>query len=491
MPEGPASDVAAAAPGGDLLGSPAAGPVALRGSALRGAGYVTTVALSLISAPLLIRHLGIAAFGRYSTVMAIAAIVAGVTDAGLATIAVREWATRSAADRANVVRSLFGIRLELSAAGVALGVAFALVAGYRGVLVLGTLIAGTGMLVQAVAHLFSAPLQADLRLGWVAMIDVVRQVVAVALIVALVVAGAGLLPFFVVPVVSGVAMVIVAVALVRNQIPLSPSFHGAEWWPLLREMLPFAAAVAAITVYFRVTIIVMSLIASAQQTGYFATSYRIIEVLIGIPGFAVASAFPILSRAAAGDRERFAYATGRILELALIGGTAFALGTILIAPFAIDVVAGAKGKPASPVLQIQALALIATFMVSASSYALLALRRHTAILVISLAALVENVVLTLILVPISHARGAAVAAVIVESCLALGMLGVLLRSGRARLRLSTVPVVAIAGLAGAAPLLIGGLHPVLRALVGIVIYAAVIALFGRTPPELAHALQRR
>src|SRR5579875_2883338 len=44
----------------DLLGSSAAGPAALRGSVLRSSAYALTILLSLVSAPLLIRHLGLA-----------------------------------------------------------------------------------------------------------------------------------------------------------------------------------------------------------------------------------------------------------------------------------------------------------------------------------------------------------------------------------------------------------------------------------------------
>ena len=87
----------------DLVGSEAAGPAALRGSALLGGGYAATIALSLISAPLLIRHLGISDFGRYTTVLALVTVVNGLTDAGLMNIALREWASRTGEDRARFI----------------------------------------------------------------------------------------------------------------------------------------------------------------------------------------------------------------------------------------------------------------------------------------------------------------------------------------------------------------------------------------------------
>jgi O-antigen/teichoic acid export membrane protein len=475
----------------DPVASAAAGPMALRGSLLRSGGYVATVLLSVVSVPLLIRHLGIAQFGRYTTVIAIATIVGGLTDAGLVNIALREWTTRTGADRSRVMRSLLGLRLELSAAGVLAGTLFALVAGYNGTLVVGTLIASCGVLLQSTANLLTAALQGELRFGWAAVIDISRQAMAVALIVILIVAGAHLLAFFAVTIPAGLVTLALTGRLVRRRMPLAPRLRGPQRWPLIRETLPYAAAIAVNTLYFRVTIIAMSLIATALQTGYFATSFRVTEVLVGVPALAIGAAFPILSRAAAEDGRRFAYAAERILELALVAGTALALGVVLSAPFVIAVLAGHKGAPAVPVLQIQGTALIGTFLAVATGFALLALRRHSALLIANGAALVTNLVLTLVLVPIDQAQGAAIAAVAAESALAIGQLLLLLRVRRTRLRVWPVIAIALGGLAGASMLLISGLHPLFRTAAGLAIFAGVIVLLGVRPPELMHALERR
>ena len=61
----------------DVLDSRDAGPAALRGSALRSGAYLAGVALSIASAPLLIRHLGVARFGQYVTVVSLMNLVAG------------------------------------------------------------------------------------------------------------------------------------------------------------------------------------------------------------------------------------------------------------------------------------------------------------------------------------------------------------------------------------------------------------------------------
>src|SRR4051812_12524386 len=108
-------------PEADVLATPAAGPAALRGSVLRTGTYMFGIALSLASAPLLVRHLGIAEFGRYITVASLMNLVAGVTEGGVNAIALREYATLGAERRAATMRNLLGVRLALSTGGGAGG----------------------------------------------------------------------------------------------------------------------------------------------------------------------------------------------------------------------------------------------------------------------------------------------------------------------------------------------------------------------------------
>lgn len=127
----------------------------------------------------------------------------------------------------------------------------------------------------------------------------------------------------------------------------------------------------------------------------------------------------------------------------------------------------------------------------ATGYVLLAVRRYAALLIANVGALVASVVLTLVLVPVDHARGAAVAAVVAETCLALGQAVLLSRWQGIRIPMATVPAIALAGFVGASPLLVSGIHPLLRTVAGLALYAVVVTLLGRLPPELGHMLERR
>ena len=129
-----------------------AGPTALRGSTLRTGAYVASLLLSLISAPLLVRHLGEVEFGHYMAVIALVTIVAGFTEGGLNTVVLRGASTLGEEQRRAMMRSAIGIRLVLTFAGVACAVAFAAAVGYSDAMVIGTILAGIGLAAAAAAE---------------------------------------------------------------------------------------------------------------------------------------------------------------------------------------------------------------------------------------------------------------------------------------------------------------------------------------------------
>jgi len=483
---------AGADPAGDVLDTSRAGGLALRGSVLRVGGYGGGMLLALISAPLLIRHLHQTGFGQYVTALSIATIAAGVTEGGVNTIALREFASRAGRERDSAMAGMLGIRLLLSVVGVIAATVFAAAAGYSRVIVLGTAVAGIGLSIQVMQTLVSVPLQGTIRLGWVATADLVRNGVTTLLIVVLVLAGAGIVPFLAVIAPASLAALLLTVRLVRGSMPLRPSLHFTTYAPLLRETFPFAVAIALSNTYFRVTVVVMSLEATALQTGYFSTSFRIVEVLIGLPVLVIGAGYPIVTRAARDDPDRFAKATRRMFELSVLVGVWVALALELGARFATAVLGGSAAAPAAPVLQIQGLAVMATFVAVACSFPLLSLRRYPALLVANALGLVVTLAVSLSLVPVLQARGAAIATVAAELMLA-SVAAVALVRAQPDLHLpwGVIPLALVAGGAGIGVGHLVGVHPVLEVLVGTCVYAIILAVFGRFPPEVGHALRAR
>jgi O-antigen/teichoic acid export membrane protein len=468
----------------DLLDTPAAGPAAVRGALLRVGGFFVGMVAGVGSLALLTRHLGVDGVGRYSIAIALVTVVGGLSDLGFTAIGVRELSTRHGAERENFARNLLGLRLVLAVVGGIGMVGFAAVAGYGTTLVEGVALGSVGLILQSWQSTLAVSLTSELQLGWVAAVDLLRAVLSGFLILVLVLAGAHLLPFLAVTIPVGLAALAVNALVVRGRAPLLPSFHPSEWRDLFGAAVPYAAAAAAAAAYFQLSVILVSLIANTHEVGYYGVSSRMIQVLLGVPGLAVGAAFPIFARAARDDRERLAYATGRVFEVALLLGVLISILIGIAAPFAIRVVGGAKFGPASSLLSIQAVGLGASFAGVVWSYGLLSIGRMKDIMRINVAALVGMGTGVAFLVWADGARGAAIGTATGEVVLALVNAWALTRADR-RLAppLRIVPAVVIA--AGLAMLaLLPGFPSLVAALLAGTIFVGVAIGLGAVPKEL-------
>src|SRR4051794_40165524 len=103
----------------DVLDTPEAGAVVVRGGAVRVLGVALRTWLSLGGVVAVPRHLGVVDYGRYQSVVALVAIVTALGDLGLGTLALREHAQAGAADREHALDALLGLRVALALLGVA------------------------------------------------------------------------------------------------------------------------------------------------------------------------------------------------------------------------------------------------------------------------------------------------------------------------------------------------------------------------------------
>jgi O-antigen/teichoic acid export membrane protein len=474
----------------DTLASPTAGGAAIRGGALRVTGYFFGVLLSVLSAAVLFRYLGPDDAGKYVTILAIVAIVGSMFDGGLHSLAIREASVRRGTDRSAVIDDLLGMRVVMGAVAILLAAGLAAILGYGPSLVLGSALASLGLVLWSTHLILAAPLVAGLRLGWVTAIDLFRNAGAVVLTLAGVAAGLGLIAFLAVPIpVAAVAVVWTAV-LVRPQISLRPSFRLDAWRVLLRDVVPYALATAAGLLYFRVAVVLLSLIASAHETGLYSAAFRTVEVLLIVPQLAVSTVLPIFAHAANKDRDRLAYGVDRTFRTAAVFGGGLTVVLVLGAPFAIAVVAGPDFSGAADMLRIQAVGLGIALVTAVFTYALLSLRMHRELLYANLAALAVSVVLTLALGSAWGGVGAATATAIAELCLAGSAVWLLVRAHPAlRPQWSFLFRILIAGLAAAALALIP-VPSVVLAVAGAVVYTALALALHAVPEELLVELGR-
>jgi O-antigen/teichoic acid export membrane protein len=476
----------------DILSSPEAGGRVIRGSAWRVGANVAGVALGLATATLLLRHLGVAESGRYVTVISLVAIAVNVADLGLNVSGSRELALHPANERRALTANLLGQRLLIMPAAVLLIICFSVLAGYPTRMVIGTVLAGAGVCLVAIANVLLLGLTVDLRNAGLALVDFTRQAVGLVGVAALVAVNAKLTPFFAVQILVGLAALALVVPLAGSRALVLPRFDRSAQRLLLRTALPMAAALALGQVYFRLVIVLMSLISDPKQTGYYAGSLRAMESAWFLPILVAGVVLPLLAAAARDDRARFRYALKGLSEAALIAGVLVVLVTYRAAEPVMTIIGGHAFRPAGAVLRIQVCALLFIALYQLWTAGLLALGRQRELILTNALALLGVAVFAALLVPAFGAKGGAAASVLGDALLASLIYW---RLSRAAGRLSVDPRFLLRVLAAAAvacaPLFIPGLPDLLAAALAGALFLGVGQLIGMIPKEVHEALALR
>lgn len=463
----------------------------MRGGAVRVGGFIVGTLVSILSAALLFRHLGLAETARYVLALSLVAIVGSLSDLGITAVGVRELSRLPAQERWTLARDLLGLRITLTLGG---GLLVTLIAwaGYGARLAEGVALACVGLLLQATQDNFALPLLVGLRLAWVSALEVMRQLLTVASTVALVVLGARLLPFLGMSIPVGLLVLAATVWLVRGVRSLSPTFSLRRWRRFMGAILPYSAATAAAALYFRASILLVSALAPQKQFDYFSTTFRIVEVLTVVPALLASSAFPIFARAARDDHDRLGFALGRVFDVSVIIGAWVAVSTAVGAPLAIAIVGGPKFAAAAPVLAIQGVGLGAMFVSQVWAYGQLSLGLYRSILTISVAVLLLNVALVTPLVLLYGARGAAIGTGVAEIASGIAQCAAVVRASPQLLRpkLGVLPRVAVASAFGLAPLALHGVPTIARLCISTAAFGAAVLITRAAPPELLDLIPR-
>lgn len=468
----------------DLLDSPEAGGRVVRGGALRIAGFGAATLLSLAGIVLLTRHLGAGEFGRFQTVLSITTVIATVTDLGMTTLAIREWAQRPGPERDRLLRALLGLRLALTAIGIVIGAVAVAVGDGTGALLAGVLLMGAGTALLVLQTTLQVPLGATLRLGAIAGVDVARSALTTAGFALVVVLDGDLVGACAVLLPVNAVLLLVTARLVRGEIGLRPSFERDEWVALLKPAAAFALATAVGIVYLYAAQLVVAVVTGDEETGHFSAAFRVFVIVAQVPAILLTSAFPVLARAARDDPARLANVVAGVSRASVLIGGAACVVLVLGAGPIIDVMAGRPEYAGSVgVLQVLGGVLLVTFLLATWGYTLLALHRHRAMVWANVAAL--TVVLTAVAVLAAAGGGHAAAWGLLagEATLAAGY-AIALRNVDLR-PLAKVLVAVGAGLAVG----LTGLPDVAAVLFGLVAYTAVAFAVRAVPADLKHLVR--
>lgn len=382
------------APGRGFAGGAALGLLAV------GLEKVAALAIALY----LPRHLDLADYGRYALLVSYLGLFQALPDAGLEAVLVTRLA-RAAAPAALAGQGAL-VRAGVSAlGGVAALATLALVTGDAALVRAGVVAAAA--LFAGAANPYRVLLRAELRLGRYLALVAGQATLGVALLVAVVREGGGLVAVFGALATAAVAALPLGRLLVGRGVRLGADATLTR--TLLRDAWPLAGTTGVLTAAQQALVLVLLRAHGAPAVGLLASAQRLLDAIGLLPQALMVSVLPALSVAAAEPRAAVAGAreAARVLVLVLVP---VAAALLLWAEPLLARVFGPAFVAAAPALRWLAPVALLTATGAATTNLLLALGMQAVLLRVAVGAAVVMAAAGVVVVPAAGAAGAAAVA---------------------------------------------------------------------------------
>jgi O-antigen/teichoic acid export membrane protein len=376
------------------------------------------VILQTVYTVLVARTLGPEAFGRYSFAFAVSHIVLFACDLGLHGTIIRRIS--AATERSRELLPVFlSIRVVLSLTGSVLLVLFAvLFVGERDTR-LAFFVFAAGIFIHALYLTINVAYQAHGKLYFASAHNVAQSVFQLALGVAVILAGAGIVSLAAVYLVSVLLAFLVNVRNFQKYVhPLSLG-RLDSWREYLGESAPVGISTVFRTISARVDVALLTWLAGTFQTGIYSAAARITLTLNNVPVAIFSAVLPAMA-AAVGDRDRVRELCLKSSSIMVVVAAFLAVGFYLGARPLITLLYGSGYEGSAANLQILAWSLIPVFLGMAFGNVLLSQTRLVKFLPFATgSAMVINLTANWLLIPRMGSLGASISTLITETALAL------------------------------------------------------------------------
>jgi PST family polysaccharide transporter len=371
-------------------------------------GRAISLGFSAVATSLLARYLGSEELGEFSAVFAYLSLFAWFATFGMESILVRE-SSRDRESAGSIVRTGVMLMTLLCVATAILALLIGPHAGYRQKLLVLVAIACIETLI-APLRLPGLVFQVDLRQWYGVGINVIRQGLWLALIIALREYHAPL---------TYVVGARVAVAMVEALLIWSASrrFFSANATILwrkaphyLKESFPVAISSLLAGVYLRIDQVMLHNMVNDRVLGQYAAAVKVSELLETAPSALLYSMAPILS-VAAGIHAQFQAYQSRTFRYLNVCAAGLCVVITIGAPLIVKWLYGPKFAAAVLLLQILIWSEVSVFFGSLVLTLLVARNMQRYLTIPTAAGAIVNVLLNLYLIPRYAAVGAAIATV--------------------------------------------------------------------------------
>jgi O-antigen/teichoic acid export membrane protein len=360
-------------------------------------GRAANLALGVVVTLVIVRSLGQAGFGEWSTIFAISQIAANLGELGLTQIAV----SRAASDperEANWMGALFTLRLALGVPLTAVSlVAVILIAPTSHAAIAGVLI--SSVLLLGAPSTLTAIFQLRVRNDISTAILTFNSVIWAAAVFIIAAVSGSIIVFAVGFLVTTAITNLLTGVLAHRISPIQIRGARELWGPLVRVGAAVGLTGVLVTFYVKLDQILVLELAGRRPAGLYAAAYRVLEQAQFIPAAVMTTLFPVIASCYPSDLDRVRRLLQRTAEYLALASLPILVFTIVAAHQIVGTLFGADFYQAGKALPI----LMAAFVSISFGYIVgnmvVVLEEQRRFFLNALLGLVINAVLNVLLIP--------------------------------------------------------------------------------------------
>ncbi|MFH1426001.1 MAG: oligosaccharide flippase family protein [Candidatus Kerfeldbacteria bacterium] len=409
-------------------------------TAIQVGGKLIGTVLSLIAAGFVLRYLGDAGFGKYTTIVAFLQVFGILMDFGLYIIMIKKLAVLDD-NSTKTASNIFTLRVISGIGVLALAPLAAWIISFWNGLYTPEIITSIALttfffLFVSLNQLLSGIFQKFLRTDWIALAELAGKAVLLFATLNVIWAGLDLIWVMATRVVSSGTNFLVNFLASRKYIKLRFTLDWALTKEIIKEAWPIALSIFFGLMYFKGDTVILTFFESEQVVGWYGAPYKILEVMITFPAMFAGLVLPVITNAwKTADTERFRRMLQKSFDALSFIAIPMIAGTLVLAPDIIQVIAGNEFGNSVPILRILIVAAAAIFVGTLFTYLVVALDKQRTMIFGYAFAAVTSLVGYFIFIPRYSIYGAAWVTVYSEIAILLIALGIVLYTSRVHLSL--------------------------------------------------------
>lgn len=360
------------------------------------------------------RYLGAEGFGVLSFAMAFTGIFGVFTDLGLSQLTVREIArNKTLADK--YIGNIIPIKLFLILLTLFLIVLFINLLGYPPDTILVVYIISISIILNSFVHTFKSIYQAHEKMEYISFFNILNSFLLLVGVVIAINQQFDVIGFAALYLIASLIVLILNIFVIYLRfIDFSFSIDVQFWKFIIKESLPFGLSSIFVVIYFYIDSVMLSLLKGDEVVGWYNASYKLVFILLFIPGVYFSSIYPVMSKLYVSSKESLRFMYSISMKYMLVIGFMIGISTVILADNIIILIFGSEYQPSIIALQILIWAVFFSFLAHAPLYTLNSINRQVIYTKVVFIGVIVNIILNSILIPIYSLIGASAATVFTE-----------------------------------------------------------------------------